>query len=664
MSSDRMRAACAATAPASPSPETVPRTTSPLLAQRDPGRRAGRRRSAKASRSVVVVGGVGPGEGGEAGQEARRGRERVRPAHRQDDLASARRHLVAGPPSGRGSRPRSRARATASSRVATPELAVDRRASGSSRCCGRRRGRPRSRAPSRRRSAGAARRARGRSGRRPPPARRGAAPPRERAPRPGSACGRRLRAGRRRRASRAPRRRRRARLVRVAAASAHLGPDDQHVGRLGARVAAPRERPRAAVGVLAGAAVVRRRGATSTWARTACAPAAWGYSAWRSCARRGRSPRGARRSARARSPRLEVGVGQVAQRDHGQRARRGGPAERDDLLEDRVRLLALVDRVEGDAERQARHRARPGSARALERQGPPADLDRRGRVARQQAHQGAPRGEVGRDRRRRRRARRARRSAAPRRRARAAAISGRPRLMPMQGAPPGRAAGRRARARRAAAPASAAWWPSSRCARSRPSSSAIRSAARSRSPRGGGVVDRLVHVAASSIPADGPPVQLRHLARRLQRQLVAQQLAEEVVVAVPLAAAVERHQEQVGALQLGQDARPSPPLPATASQSGPVRRGEDRGAQQEVAPLAAAAPPAPRRRGSRPPGGRRRRSPSMNAGGVRRARAARGPPGRARRPSPRCGRAGAPPRRPVQVGADRVAQQPAPPRRR
>ena len=61
-----------------------------------------------------VAGRVGAGEGGEPRQEPGRRRQRERPPDGEDDL-----HY---PDSGRGSSPRSRAAATASSRLATPSF--------------------------------------------------------------------------------------------------------------------------------------------------------------------------------------------------------------------------------------------------------------------------------------------------------------------------------------------------------------------------------------------------------------------------------------------------------------------------------------------------------------------------------------------------------------
>ena len=95
-----------------------------------------------------------------------------------------------------------------------------------------------------------------------------------------------------------------------------------------------------------------------------------------------------------------------------------------------------------------------------------------------------------------------------------------------------------------------------------------------------GVVDR----ALGQVPGGRPPVQLGHVVRRREGQLVLQQLAEEVVVAVPLAAVVERHEEEVGALQLGQHARRAGRAGHRVAQ-GTREPAQHRGPQQELAPL-------------------------------------------------------------------------------
>ena len=98
--------------------------------------------------------------------------------------------------------------------------------------------------------------------------------------------------------------------------------------------------------------------------------------------------------------------------------------------------------------------------------------------------------------------------------------------------------------------------------------------------RGGAMVDRLVHGAGLQIPAGRAAMQLRQLARRAQGQLVLEELAEEVVVAIPLAAAVQGHQEEVRPLELGQGA-PRVGRARHRVAQGPREPPQDRGAQQE-----------------------------------------------------------------------------------
>ena len=64
------------------------------------------------------------------------------------------------------------------------------------------------------------------------------------------------------------------------------------------------------------------------------------------------------------------------------------------------------------------------------------------------------------------------------------------------------------------------------------------------------VGDSLGHQSLPQVPLVRPAVQRRNLTGPGQRELVGQQIAEEVVVAIPLTALIERNQEQVGALQL------------------------------------------------------------------------------------------------------------------
>ena len=95
-----------------------------------------------------------------------------------------------------------------------------------------------------------------------------------------------------------------------------------------------------------------------------------------------------------------------------------------------------------------------------------------------------------------------------------------------------------------------------------------------------GVADGLVEVAGLLMPGGGPLVQGRHQPRLGGGELQAEQLGEQVVVAIPVAAVVERHQEQVGAFQLLQQPRRAVPLQDGVAQ-GARQALQDRGAQQE-----------------------------------------------------------------------------------
>ena len=85
------------------------------------------------------------------------------------------------------------------------------------------------------------------------------------------------------------------------------------------------------------------------------------------------------------------------------------------------------------------------------------------------------------------------------------------------------------------------------------------------------VVHSVVHRALGQMPGRRPPVQLGDLRRRRQRQLVLEQLAEQVVVAIPLAAVVQRHEEEVERSSSAR-MRAEPSTPATTSQRGPESR--------------------------------------------------------------------------------------------
>ena len=75
--------------------------------------------------------------------------------------------------------------------------------------------------------------------------------------------------------------------------------------------------------------------------------------------------------------------------------------------------------------------------------------------------------------------------------------------------------------------------------------SSTRSAARSKSSAGQRVADRLGSFAVPLVPGARSPVQLMDAVGLLVKQMRAQHIGKEMVVAVPLAAVVERDQEQV-----------------------------------------------------------------------------------------------------------------------
>jgi hypothetical protein len=66
------------------------------------------------------------------------------------------------------------------------------------------------------------------------------------------------------------------------------------------------------------------------------------------------------------------------------------------------------------------------------------------------------------------------------------------------------------------------------------------------------MVDRLLDVAGLPVPCRGPPVERQEQRWLAVAKLHAQQLGEQVVVAVPLAVVIQRRQEQVAAFQLAE----------------------------------------------------------------------------------------------------------------
>jgi X-Pro dipeptidyl-peptidase C-terminal non-catalytic domain len=96
------------------------------------------------------------------------------------------------------------------------------------------------------------------------------------------------------------------------------------------------------------------------------------------------------------------------------------------------------------------------------------------------------------------------------------------------------------------------------------------------------VPDRLIGITLCAVPCAGPPVQLGSQPGLGARQLLAQHIAEQLMVAEPLAPAVEADQEQVRPLNLLQ---PDDPVrPARHRVAGRAAQPlQDRGAQQELA---------------------------------------------------------------------------------
>ena len=63
------------------------------------------------------------------------------------------------------------------------------------------------------------------------------------------------------------------------------------------------------------------------------------------------------------------------------------------------------------------------------------------------------------------------------------------------------------------------------------------------------MADRLGRLAVLLVPRARPPVQIRNVVGLLVQQVRLQHVREELVVAVPLAAVVERDQEQVPSIK-------------------------------------------------------------------------------------------------------------------
>ena len=121
------------------------------------------------------------------------------------------------------------------------------------------------------------------------------------------------------------------------------------------------------------------------------------------------------------------------------------------------------------------------------------------------------------------------------------------------------------------------------------------------------VGDRLGRVAVRLVPVARPPMQLVDPVGLLVEQPCPQHVGEQVVVAVPEAAIVERDEEQVRPIELLEHRLAA----AAAGHRVAQRPGEpvqDRGLEQEASDRRRAGARAPPRRGSRRRSGRRRRS--------------------------------------------------------
>ena len=99
--------------------------------------------------------------------------------------------------------------------------------------------------------------------------------------------------------------------------------------------------------------------------------------------------------------------------------------------------------------------------------------------------------------------------------------------------------------------------------------------------RGHRVADRLGRLAVLLVPDARPSVQIGNVVGLLVQQVRLQHVGEEVVVAVPAAAVVEGHQEQVSPLQLGQLGLAAG-LPGDGIAQRAAQPVQDGGLQQEV----------------------------------------------------------------------------------
>ena len=137
--------------------------------------------------------------------------------------------------------------------------------------------------------------------------------------------------------------------------------------------------------------------------------------------------------------------------------------------------------------------------------------------------------------------------------------------------------------------------------------SSTRSAARSVSPAAKACSMAAAGVAVLLVPGAGPAVQLGSLHRELVEETGLQHVGEEMVVAVPPTLVVQRHQEEVVAVeQLEHRPAVGPAGDGVAQGSG--HPGEDGGPEEEVVGRRRAGGARPPRRGSRRRDGRRPRT--------------------------------------------------------
>ena len=112
----------------------------------------------------------------------------------------------------------------------------------------------------------------------------------------------------------------------------------------------------------------------------------------------------------------------------------------------------------------------------------------------------------------------------------------------------------------------------------------IRSAARSKSSPASAWCDRLGPLAVLLVPVARPPVQVPDPVGLLVQQVRLQDVGEQVVVAVPAPAVVERHQEQVGPVE-GLQHRLAVVLAGDGVAQRAAQPAQDRGLQQEAPDL-------------------------------------------------------------------------------